>query len=114
MYYGGRPTSHKAKLNRKLISALGRAWLRMDGFVSYTGGILITKSFPVSGKKLQVNAKGDITAKVYDVNGTEISSGSFSGDAISETIVEIDTIKDEKCFIEFDCRDGELFSFWFE
>ena len=66
----------------------------------------------LSGKELQINAKGEIAAHLFAVNDDLMSSGSFKGDEISETIIYVDTFKNEKCYIKFDCSNGELFSFW--
>jgi predicted GH43/DUF377 family glycosyl hydrolase len=114
MYYSARRTSHTASYKSKIVSAFGRAWLRKDGFVSYTGGTLITKPINMSGKELKLNAKGKIVAKLYDIDGKEIFSGIFTGDEISRTIIKIDSIINEQCYIKFDCSNGELFSFWFK
>ena len=83
MYYTGRRTDHTISVTSTHISALGRAWLRIDGFVSFTGGRLVTKNMDVNGTKLIINAKGKVTARLFDENGTEINSGAFSGNCIN-------------------------------
>ena len=114
MYYTGRRTDHTISVTSTHISALGRAWLRIDGFVSFTGGRLVTKNMDVNGTKLIINAKGKVTAKLFDENGTEINSGAFSGNCINGIMMETAPQKGQTGYIEFDCHEGELFSFWFE
>ncbi|MCK5739396.1 hypothetical protein KAH55_09445 [bacterium] len=113
MYYAARRTDHTIAATSSQVSALGRAWLRKDGFVSFTGGTLITKEFDINGRELRINAKGRVTARLLNDKGEEIAVGYFSGDSIDEKILEIEVLKKGKYHLEFDCINGELFSYWF-
>ena len=112
MYYAGRRTDHTIAASSKNVSALGRAWLRKDGFVSFTGGTLVTKPLDAQGNELRMNARGDIAAKLLNAQNEVISTGSWSGDSIDAKLLDIHSIKNSPYQIEFDCTNGELFSYW--
>lgn len=114
MYYSGRRTTHTASNTSEIVSALGRAWLRKDGFVSFTGGTLITKPFTPDGGRLRLNATGEVHAKLFDRAGEQIVSGRFAGDSTDEEVLRTNASKSDPYYLEFNCKNGELFSFWFE
>ena len=83
-YYVGLNQDHSSRVDAKAkgpMSAISRAVLRLDGFVSadadYEGGWMLTPPIRFSGSKLELNvdtsAGGEVEVEVLDALGTPIS-----------------------------------------
>lgn len=78
-YFGGAAVTHGANASI-LERAIGRAVLRLDGFISadaaYTGGELVTRPLMFTGNRLQLNvatgAGGSVQVEIQDVAGKPI------------------------------------------
>jgi HEAT repeat protein len=139
LYYSAAPHGHEPKGahsdstgNRAYRSAIGRATLRLDGFVSlHAGGreaVITTRPMAFQGASLEVNAacpKGSLSAELLDRNGKIISgfersrSLQFQGDQIRHKMqwsnsTPLGDLAGQSVRIRFHLRNGDLYSFRFE
>jgi len=78
-YFGGQPSRHAGSVDLRE-GGIGRAVLRLDGFLSadaaYTGGELITRPLVFTGNELQLNvatgAGGSVQVEIQDPSGKPI------------------------------------------
>ncbi len=103
-YYGGTLNDHKTP-DATNSSAIGRAWLRKDGFASLSGGVAVTK--PIIIERLHINARGKV---VINVNNAKTV---FQGDS-TDAVIACPSSNSVPVKVEFDLAEGELFSFWSE
>jgi hypothetical protein len=116
-----------------LRSAIHLAKLRLDGFASLragaTAGSVVTKSLPVSGKSLYVNAAaqaGTLKAELLDADtGTAIpgytlaDSVAVQADAVRakvqwQGVTDLSALAGRSVRIRFSVENADLYSFWFD
>ena len=116
-----------------LRSAIHLAKLRLDGFASLragaTAGSVVTKSLPVSGKSLYVNAAaqaGTLKAVLLDADtGTAIpgytlaDSVALQADAVRakvqwQGVTDLSALAGRSVRIRFSVENADLYSFWFD
>ena len=137
-YYGAdkyRDISQASAWNREYLdsSATCLAKLRIDGFVSLSGGIefgsVLTKPILIEGEKLVINVnswRGQITAELIDASDgkpidgfTNDESIPISIDSTDETMrwknkASLSELHGRKVRICFSLFKAELFAFWFD
>jgi len=115
-----------------LRSAIHLAKLRLDGFASLragaTAGEVVTKSLPVSGKSLWVNAAaqaGTLKAELLDAATGEVIPGytlansvAIKTDAVRarlqwQGVADLSALAGRSVKIRFSVQNADLYSFWF-
>ncbi len=131
IYYAGGNERHgteQMRFDRR--HAVGRATLRLDGFVSLTAGerpgTVVTKPFTLEGDKLLVNvdaSAGDVSIEILDEAGQPIpgysGSDAFSGKRIDELRwqprwkghADLSGLKSQTVRLKFTLRNTRLYSF---
>ena len=111
LYYGSLGVDHKNTNVNQYQGALGRAWLRRDGFASLKGGWLETVPLKVHHKQISLNMTGV----------TGITLKTASGETIGETIlrgdhhnlipdIDLSDFLNREVIVRLDLNEGELFS----
>jgi hypothetical protein len=114
VYYGGYDIDH-SKPGSSFRMRPGRAWLRLDGFASRTGGVLRSRPLQSTARSLRVNGTGSIGVSVESVAGTVLHTAAWRGDATDACVIGGERPLHEEAFrIRFDLKAGELFSFRLE
>ncbi|NJD02904.1 MAG: hypothetical protein FIA99_10010 [Ruminiclostridium sp.] len=116
IYYGAFNSDHAHVDTAVSRSAIGRAWMRKDGFVSVTGGTVRTKLLSTNGGALHINAAGRIAIRILDVSGNILEAASWEGDSTdAKAVQDIGKLLNKPVRIEFDLGEaGHLYSFWSE
>ncbi|MBO9607343.1 MAG: hypothetical protein J7639_15380 [Paenibacillaceae bacterium] len=116
MYYGGMDKDHTQRAGRvEKKAAIGRAWLRKDGFVSLTGGTAVTKLLLIRGNRLCINAEGTIAIRLLDAAGSVVGTAEWSGDSTAAALEwQSGGIVPEPSRLEFDLSQGRLYALWSE
>jgi hypothetical protein len=125
-YFGGRSTLKQSQDPRRIVGALGLAFLRIDGFCSRDAGekegVLTTKPLRFSGNSLHVNAhvKGTLLVEALDASGQPIQgfvSEPVQGDNVDHAIHWKDGKKlaelSQPIALRFKMSKAELYSFRF-
>jgi hypothetical protein len=110
-------------------NAIGRATLRLDGFVSLRAGdreaVITTRPLVLQGRELVVNAdcpRGALTVEVLDEDGkplqgyTRKDADRFTGDAVRHVATwkggaDVSPLAGKTVRLRFYLRDGDLYSF---
>jgi len=111
--------------------AIHVARLRLDGFASLragaTAGEVVTKSLPVNGKSLYVNAAaqaGTLKAELLDNNGAVIPGYTLANSVPLQTdsvrakmqwqgVTDLSALTGKSVKIRFSVQNADLYSFWF-
>jgi len=134
LYYAGYPDCHSPKDKRAspmgpLVhrSAVGRATMRLDGMASLHAGvksaIILTKRLRFEGKRLVVNAQGELAAEILDDQGRVVPNFDrtncipFRGDALRHSLTwkdgDLAGLAGKVIQIRFYLKDGDLYSYGF-
>jgi hypothetical protein len=134
LYYGAMNLAHGGdKGSQKQIAQIARASWRRDGFVSLHNegndvGIITTKPFVFTGKKLMVNAKlfsqGNLKVELLDASGKPIPGYTVAdarivtGDQLSAIAGwgngnDISNLEGKEVQLRFYLKGGDLYSYWF-
>lgn len=133
IYFSGHDVAHNKEQDiLKSNGAIGRAILRLDGFISadaaYTGGELVTKPMVFAGGKLQLNidtsAGGSVRAEIQDASGKPIKGFTASdADEINGNYIrvpvswkdntDVSSLVGKAIRLRFVMRDSKLYSFQF-
>jgi hypothetical protein len=134
MYYGAMNLPHGGdKGAQKQIAQIAKATWRRDGFVSLynegnDAGVITTKSFVFTGKKIQLNAKlfplGSLKVEVLDASGKPVPGYTIAdalpvnGDQLSATVAwrngnSVAAIEGKEVRLRFYLKGGDLYSYWF-
>ena len=110
IFYGSLAVDHLGG-GENQHGALGRAWLRRDGFASLKGGWIETVPLKVQSKQMSVNMTGEIGVSLKSVSGEIIGETTLSGDH-HNLIPDIDLSawKNKDVTVHLDLSKGELFS----
>lgn len=136
IYYVGTNRDHDRFIDPAapgLLSGIGRATMRLDGFVSadadYTGGWLVTRPLTFEGEGLELNmdasAGGFVRVEMLDAEEKPVEG--FTMDE-SETLLgnsvrmpagwssenDLGTLTGTPVRLKFQMRDAKLYSFWFK
>ena len=113
-YYGAINADHKAAddIGHNVVNgAIGRAWMRIDGFASLQGGNVTTLPLKVTGEQISFNMKGVIGLALRDENGAVIVVQELRGDHYKLIAnVNLSAYVGKKVRVELDLSEGELFS----
>ena len=110
LYYGSMGKKHIDSVDLAK-GAVGRAWLRKDGFASLSGGRFTTRPLRVCSPRLSLNMKGRAGLTVKNENGEVLYSGEVRGDHVNITPpVDLAPYINHDVTLSFDLSDGELFS----
>lgn len=114
VYYGGYDQDH-TRADGSVRMRWGRAWLRLDGFASRTGGLLRAKPLRSSARSLRVNGRGRIGITIRSAAGNLLHTADWHGDSTDTPVVRAQgPLSDEAFTVEFDLTTGELFAFLLE
>ena len=136
LYYTGLAFGHEPEGSRSdgagknvYRVGIGRATLRLDGFVSLRAGeeesVVTTKPLAFQGKELVVNAscpKGSLAVEILDAEGKPIAgfegknADPFSGDSIRHTVTwkknsDVSSLAGKTVKLRFRLTNGDLYSF---
>lgn len=135
MYYGAMNLAHGGDQGAiKQIAQIAQASWRRDGFMSLHNagndeGIITTKPFVFSGKKLLVNAKlfpeGALRVEILDASGQPVAGYTareakpVKGDQLAATIqwnntTDINKLQGKEIRLRFYVKGGDMFSYWFQ
>ena len=129
-YFGGRSTLKMTTNPRRLVGAIGLAFLRIDGFCSRDaspdGGSLTTRRLVLQGSQLTVNARirtgASLRVAVLDENGAPVPGFDESqvvpvtGDNTAHVIrwknrADVQSVTGKAVRLKFSFNNGELYSF---
>jgi hypothetical protein len=132
-YFAGLDVHHKEQSQKKSHGARGRAFLRLDGFMSadaaYTGGELVTKPLIFTGDRLELNvdtsAGGTVLVEIQDQAGKpirdftagdadEINANSVRQRETWNDSSDVSTLAGKVIRIRFIMRDTKLYAFRFQ
>jgi len=111
LYYGSLGVDHKNEDINQYHGALGRAWLRRDGFASLKGGWIETVPLKIHHKQMSVNMTGVIGMTLKTAAGETMGETVLSGDhhnLIPDINLSAWIGKD--VVVHLDLDKGELFS----
>ena len=113
--------------------AINLARLRLDGFASLhagaTAGEVVTKSLPVNGKSLYVNAAaqaGTLQAELLDAATGEVIPGYTLANSVAlqadsvrtklhwQGVTDLSGLAGKSVKIRFSVQNADLYSFWFD
>ncbi|NJD01778.1 MAG: hypothetical protein FIA99_04095 [Ruminiclostridium sp.] len=113
-YYGAISTDHKVADDIKhniVRGAVGRAWMRIDGFASLKGGKVATQPLEVTGEQISLNMKGVVGLTLRDRSGAFIAVQELRGDHYNIVAdIILSAYVGKKIRVEMDLSEGELFS----
>ena len=111
VYYGSMGVDHLVTDESLYRGALGRAWIRRDGFASLSGGRIETVPVTVQSGRICVNMTGEIVVSLKSVSGEAIGEAVLRGD-YHDFIPDIDLTarKGKEVVVHLDLSRGELFS----
>lgn len=135
MYYGAMNLPHGGDQGAiKQVAQIGKATWRRDGFMSLHNagddeGIITTKTFIFSGKKLQVNAsllaQGTLKVEILDASGRPVPGYTarevkpIQGDQLAATVqwkhgYDVSSLQGKEIQLRFYLKGGDLYSYWFQ
>ena len=111
IYYGSLAVDHKNPDLSQYHGALGRAWLRKDGYASLKGGQVETVPLRVQAQRMSVNMTGEVGVTVKSVTGKVIGKAVLRGDHLN-IVPDIDLSAFLNCdvIIQLDLSAGELYA----
>jgi len=136
IYFVGTNRDHAGYIDRaaegRLLSGVGRAVMRLDGFISadadYTGGEITTPPIKFSGKNLQLNldtsAGGSVLVELLDAKGqsikgyTQAEATPLCGNSVRMPVTwgrrrNVSELAGKPIKIRFIMRDCKLYAFQF-
>jgi len=130
-YYVGHVNTHAQSQSQG--TAIHLAKLRLDGFASLragaTAGSVVTKSLPVSGKSLYVNAAaqaGTLKAELLDAATGEVIPGYSLAKSVAlktdsvrarlqwKGVTDLSALAGKSVKLRFSVQNADLYSFWFD
>lgn len=112
-YYSGASINH-TESNDHFTAALGRAWLRKDGFGSFHRGKIITKPFVLENRQLHINAKGKIQIEALSLDGKSLATADFHDDSLAHRVQWSTPLPQQPMRFSFKIGYSHLFSIWAE
>jgi len=112
-YYGGFSVNHNDS-NDHFTAAVGRAWLRKDGFASFHRGRIVTKPFILDNRQLHINAKGKMQIEALSLDGQTLATADFHDDSLDHRVQWSKPLPQEPVRFSFNIGYSHLFSIWAE
>ena len=111
VYYGSMGVDHLVTDERQYKGALGRAWIRRDGFASLQGGWMETVTLTVQTDRIHLNMSGEVGVTLKSATGETIGKAVLCGD-YHDFIPDMDLSAwiGKEVIVHFDMSKGELFS----
>jgi hypothetical protein len=111
LYYGSQGVDHTIVDIDKLHGAIGRAWLRQDGFASLKGGWVETVPLKVLRKEMEMNMTGVVGVTLKTLSGTVIGEAVLRGDHYRLVPdIDLSACLNQEVVVRLDLSNGELFS----
>jgi hypothetical protein len=111
LYYGSQGVDHTVVDMDKVHGAIGRAWLRQDGFASLKGGWVETVPLRVQSKKMGINMTGVIGVSLKTSSGEFIGETVLRGDHYHLVPdIDLSACLNREVVVRLDLSNGELFS----
>jgi len=132
LYYLGADWGHGHRTNERnkdLRCAIGRATMRLDGFVSLSAGdkeaVITTKTTVFEGARMEVNVacgKGSLAVELLDANGNALpgfaraDADAFTDDDLRRVVTwkgksDISALAGKPVKVRFYLKQGELYAF---